>query len=454
MTFLAPGFLVATALAVLGALALHFIAWRRATDYLLPTARFLPDEPARHSARAARPADIGLLLLRIAVLSCVGLALARPVVSPRRAGIARLFVLDQSRAVADRREGRDSVRALMTSGIENVFVAFDSSVSVSRQAPSGADSVAPTIPARGSLSAAFVAALREGQRLRRVHRRVELVVVSPFLREELDQATLALRDLWPDSIRLVRVRGAVERQPVGSLEVVASGDDPVAAGVRLASAHGAVPSLGPVRVVRRVLTASDREWSESTGGVLVHWPPSQPDAGGLTPASSARSLPGAAQGVLAGDVTLIGHLIRVPLDPEGTVVARWLDGSIAATETALGAGCLRRVGFDVPTAGDLTLTPTFQRLVGVLLGPCGGERSLVPAPDSIVVRLGEVAAPGAGTSSASSAGPAPAEPAGGRLGSWLIALGLALSVVELIARRRPRRIGDDATRGSQGLVTP
>ena len=113
MTFLAPGFLVAALAAGLATIALHFIAWRRPDDLLLPTARFVPDQSSRRSARAARPSDLLLLALRLALLALIGVALARPMLAPRRAGMARVIAVDRSRAVGDLAAARDSALGLM-----------------------------------------------------------------------------------------------------------------------------------------------------------------------------------------------------------------------------------------------------------------------------------------------------------------------------------------------------
>ncbi len=74
-----------------------------------------------------------------------------------------------------------------------------------------------------------------------------------------------------------------------------------------------------------------------------------------------------------GAVTAAGHLgrARVAL-PQGVTVLRWGDGTPAATEAALGLGCIRTVGVTVPTAGDEVLRPAFLRLVRALAGACGG----------------------------------------------------------------------------------
>ncbi|HSA56005.1 MAG TPA: BatA domain-containing protein, partial [Gemmatimonadaceae bacterium] len=259
MTFLAPGFLVATLVAALAAIALHFIAWRRPDDLMLPTARFVPDRSSRRSARAARPSDLPLLLLRLAVLALIGAALARPVLTPRRAGVARIVALDRSRAVADPGAARDSALAFASGADAAEVIVFDSLATVrSRGELSSIGEARPE--AKGSLSGALVLLLRRADALYRQHERVEVAIVSSFAEEEFDAATLPLRGLWPDSIRLIRVAAVPPRAASAAVEVRSADDDPVAAGVRLALAHGMLERGTDVRLVRGALTSADSAW--------------------------------------------------------------------------------------------------------------------------------------------------------------------------------------------------
>jgi hypothetical protein len=63
--------------------------------------------------------------------------------------------------------------------------------------------------------------------------------------------------------------------------------------------------------------------------------------------------------------------MAVPLGDGAAVVARWADGAPAATEHALGEGCVRHVGIGVPEAGDIALQPAFAGIAARLLAPCG-----------------------------------------------------------------------------------
>ena len=73
MNFLAPGWIAIAAVASVAVAAIHLIAWRQPRAVKLPTARFVPDEPARRAARTVRPADPALMALRIVILMAGGL---------------------------------------------------------------------------------------------------------------------------------------------------------------------------------------------------------------------------------------------------------------------------------------------------------------------------------------------------------------------------------------------
>ena len=71
-----------------------------------------------------RPTDLVLLAVRALALLLIGAAFARPVRAPAAGAVARIFLVDRSRAVADPAEARDSVRRLGRAA--DVVVAFDS----------------------------------------------------------------------------------------------------------------------------------------------------------------------------------------------------------------------------------------------------------------------------------------------------------------------------------------
>ncbi|HEY5086862.1 MAG TPA: BatA domain-containing protein, partial [Gemmatimonadaceae bacterium] len=192
MTFVAPGFLLAAGAAACVVIALHFIVTRRPRSVPFPTARFVPDAPVAARERSLRLSDLLLLALRVLAIMLVGIALARPVLTPTREKVVRVIVADVSGAVADIAEVRDSARALLRPGDE--LIAFDTSA----WAVPSVDSLANRAGLRnaGSMSAGIVGALRAGQRVRAGADSVELVVVSPLVTTERDRATATIRNQW------------------------------------------------------------------------------------------------------------------------------------------------------------------------------------------------------------------------------------------------------------------
>jgi hypothetical protein len=272
------------------------------------------------------------------------------------------------------------------------------------------DDVAPaTTPTRASLSTGLVAGIREARRLSRLHERVDLVLVSRFSKGAFDAATTAIRATWPDSIRLVRLNPAEPSAP-GGVDVRATGDDPVAAGIRLAHAHGLV--RGMARVVRDRPTPADSAWI-GPGRALVVWP-------------KLDSAAGTVEAVRAAGATVVGNLARGADSDSGRVVARWTNGEPAAREVDARGGCIRTIGFDVPDVGDFALTPSFQRLASELVGPCGGTWSTETPPDSVLAAL---AARPATTATATTSGERSS-----KLAALLVALAAMLAIGELLVR--------------------
>lgn len=421
MSLLAPWFLAGALLAAAAVVALHFLAFQRPRAAPLPTARFLPDRPARAASPARRPRDLLLLALRLLLVLLLGLAFARPVLTPRRRPVARLVLLDRSRAVGDVAAARDSARHYVEPG--DALVVFDSAARV--VAAASVDSVlrapAPAADRRddaapGSLSAALVAALRAAPALRERADSLELVIVSPLAGEEIDAATRPLRALWRGRARVVRpVAAADSAAPGRVLAVRAPAADPVLAAAGLARP---LADSARVRVVRSSPSPADSSWARA-GGVLVHWP-------------AAREQPGWARGAadtIGAVVTDAGSVVsayaRPWRAPAGRAIAWWADGEPAATEGSLGAGCLRRVAVAVPETGDAALAPSFRRLLGAVTARCGGARDLGPVVDASWLA-------GAGSRYAP---PRPDAGSGGSLARWLFAGALVVALAELLARR-------------------
>jgi hypothetical protein len=406
MTFLAPGWILVAGLASLATAAIHLISWQLPRAVVLPTARFVPDEPARRAARTIRPSDLPLLALRMAILMSAGLALAQPQFRASPSGAARVIAVERAIDTTALR----AVLASLPRGDRRVYVAFDTTARTTGDEAGILEGVSDSAAAV-SLSAGLLGAVREARALAREYESVDITLVSTFERQAFDAATMRVRAMWPDSISVVRVPLAPSIETKAQLDVDADVDDPVVAGVRLAQANGLLHAS-----VRLLRAASADVAIASGGGVSVVWPRITADTGQRIDAVQARS------------ATAIGHFIRTPLSDSGRIVAHWRDGRPAATERTSGSGCVRTIGFDVPDVGDFTITPAFQRLAAALLSPCAGKQPRVVAPDSLIAAI---ASPPATVVNAPDEG----RPSG-RLAAALMILAVLLSAVELLFRRR------------------
>jgi aerotolerance regulator-like protein len=379
MSWLAPSFLAwdAVALAVLA--ALHLLARRRPPPEHFPTARFVPARALRLTARGIAPSDLLLFLVRALALVAIASAFAGPLVRHPHASVRRVVVADVSRAVAQLRETRDSVRLALRDG--DVLLLFDSTARVA--AGPQLDSLT-TAMVRGSLSTALLAASRAASSLAASADSLDLVIVSPLVEEELDDATLLTRDAWPGRARLVRV--AASRDTLSHALEVEAGDEPLLAAFRLRGPRGAAAA---VRVRRSVPNGADSGWAHLAGHVLVHWPRTS-----LVDTNAGwrrRARVDIVGGVEAGSAVVVAPLVR-RWQLDGRIVARWVDGEAAAVEHSVGEGCIRDVGIGIDPASDAPLRPEFSRLASALLAPCGGRRSWRAAPDSVLTRLAGVGA--------------------------------------------------------------
>ncbi|MFL5582398.1 MAG: BatA domain-containing protein [Gemmatimonadaceae bacterium] len=384
MSFAAPAYLAAAALAAALVVALHLLVRRRPPSALLPTARFIPDVPASATALAARPADVPLLLLRVLVLLLVGAALAGPRLTPRPRGTARVVAVDVSRGAS--RAAALTAAAPHVAGAAAV-IAFDSAARAVPADSLAALASAPPTMSRGSLSAALVRALRAASRLRESADSVQLVLVTPALAEEADAATMEVRALWPGRVDLVRT------PPAGSM----AGADSV--------------------LVEWADSAASPDWRRR----------------------ARADVPGALR---AGDAVLVAPLARawahVPRD-SSRVAARWTDGEPAAVERSVPGGCVRELGFALPTAGDVALRPDAERVLARLrTAPCAGRADPTPMSDAAVQALA-----GAGRLARASDFPAAAR-RGSPLAPWLLGGALLLALAELPLRRARRRTSANA----------
>ncbi|MFI5213051.1 MAG: BatA domain-containing protein [Gemmatimonadales bacterium] len=424
MSFVNPGFLVAAfALSAL-IVGLHFIVTTDPKTAPLPTARFAPERPVRETSRALRFNDVLLLLVRVALILVVGAALAGPVLPPRHRALVRILVVDRSSSVADASEVADSARGMHEWG--DALVLFDSSVTVIREGASDSLATLRRSTRRGRLTPALVAAIRLASEMQENADSLELTVISPVTNREMDAATDSVRALWPGAIRLVPVSAMTDTVPQQSSLLPDAADDPLR--------FALPPSRGPasVRIVRATPSAADTAWARASGHVLVEWPRGRTRAGDTVGAVTAGDVVVVAPFVRYARLTgAAPTLLRSNAPAPYRVVARWVDGSPAAIESDIGAGCIRTVAVEVPATGDLVLQPRFAKLVAALTGPCGGAE-----PSALASRAQLAALAGAGRGwAAGGAFPAP-EALRVPLAPWLLAAALALAAGEMVMRRR------------------
>jgi hypothetical protein len=423
MSFLAPVFLYIGIGVAAAALALHFIVTRQPASSVLPTVRFVPASTVRVTTVAA-PEDLLLLLLRMLVALLIGAAFARPVLLPRRRPVARIVVADVSQAVARIAEVRDSARTLLAPG--DALVIADSTATVMRSGVAAAVDRLERAGRAGRLSPALIAARRTAAELRAGADSIELAIVSPLRRAEVDGATAAIRALWPGRIRLVPVAARADSlAPPAGLSVRGTSDD----GVALAAALAGLPAGdSAVRIIRGVATPADSQWAAGGSRLLVRWP-----ADGAPPGWVARARPDTSGAVIAAEAALVTPLERRWELPRTAhprrIPARWVDGAPAAADYGVGAGCIRDVAVPVPLRGDLVLRPAFGRLVRALAAPCGTE-SVGPGLGAL-----ELSALAGSGPLAPREAIAPPDHIATPLVPWLLGAALALALLELLVRR-------------------
>ncbi|MEP7348100.1 MAG: hypothetical protein ABI877_22715, partial [Gemmatimonadaceae bacterium] len=226
-----------------------------------------------------------------------------------------------------------------------------------------------------AISTVLITGVREALALLPRNTRVELHLVSPVMRGEVDAATLAIRAQWPDSLFVHRVPVREEVAPVPSADVDLDEDDPVGASARLALRHETAPGSASIRVRRGAISPTDSVWGRGGGRVLVKWP--MMDASGAPDTIAA---------VATTQGAVVGFFTSSPIPQAGEPIAWWSDGSVAAREVPNGNGCIRVIGFSPSSTGDGALSFGMQRLMRRLAAPCG------PVVDASVVSAQEIAA--------------------------------------------------------------
>lgn len=394
-------------------LVIHLIVTRRPHATILPTARFIPDEPAISVSRTTRPDDLLLLLLRSLILLLAGLGLSGPLRTPSRVAEARVVLADLSGSVNDANEVRDSSRRWARPG--DTVIGFDTIAFTL----ASADSIgAVRTRSSGSLSLAMVSALRAASSFTRSADSVSLVIVSAFSDDEVDAATDSIRSLWPGSARLVRVQG--RRDTVGRNTFIypASPGDPLSVTASIASAG----TLGIA--IQRTETAVE-------GAAVLHWPIA------ARPRFAVRHPPDTVMGVRGGGSLVVAAFERgwrFPSDSlrNAIVVARWIDGEPAVIERPTSTGCLRSSAIGSELPGDISIRSEFVSLFRVVTRPCGYRNAAAPLPPPRMALLqrGNALAPAeAFTESTRTRSP---------LTPWLLGSAVLLGVLELFVRHRPR----------------
>ncbi|MCC6318802.1 MAG: hypothetical protein IT361_14065 [Gemmatimonadaceae bacterium] len=365
MAFASPLVWWAVAAAVAGIGALHLLSWRRPRPRLLPTARFLPAATQPSRFRRLEPSDLSVLAIRVLAILAIGAAAVGPLLRWRVGGVARVVVVDRSRAVADPREHISVLDSLATGVAELRVIAFDTVARTTTPDGLRADT---TVGGRGHLGAALIVAARAVADAHARFDSVEVAVVSPLVEEEVDAALgrIVATTRGPVTFRRLRAAAPAPRAtPPGS--ALPSIDDAVGASVRVA--WGGVPAH--LRLSRASLTAADSAFARD-GGATVVWPiVAAPDS--------------AVDAITVDGVSAVAPVSRVAGDLlSGTPRARFADGTPAASEEPHGAGCIRHVAIGLPVRGDAVLRPAFTAVVRALTAPCASPR-LAPV-DAAVLR--------------------------------------------------------------------
>ena len=284
------------------------------------------------------------------------------------------------------------------------------------------DSVDVASRRAGSLSAALAAATRAAVLAAPDADSIELVIVSPFAREEIDEATARLRAAWPGRIHLAPGRGNAGREHRAARR---DAREPERRRPRRARAHGG-RRRGGIRAARaRQRSPRRTRRGRATAGTC--------SCTGPRPTPSVVGAARVDRRHRRRDVRTrrrSSRAFRASGCSTARPVARWADGEPAAVEHAVGAGCIRDVGVLLDQASDLTLREPFRRFAASLLVPCGGTRSSRP-----IDQTARAALAGSGSLAREQRRFRDRAAESSRWTPWLLALGALLLIVELAVRR-------------------
>lgn len=435
MMFLVPGFFFASLAVAAAVVALHLIVAKQPRAAVLPTARFVPELPANATARATRPSDLLLMLLRVLLVLAIGTGLARPIFKPSRNPNARVILVDASRSVGDISAVRDSAARYFREG--DALIVFDSAARSIGSGASDSLHALAKVDRAGRLSGALVSALRAGSNLRDKADSLDLVVISPLAADEFDAATDSIRSLWRGRARIIQagVRQNDENA-MGAVQMRSTSGDPL---VITVSRLGQTSS-GNAKIVRDAIVADDAQWTMSNGRVLIDWPAaSRPER------ASARAVVDTIGGVVSDSFVVVSALPRrwtfTPDSIRGAhVIARWTDGEPAAIEWNQDKGCVRSVAVPVNPVGDFPLQSSFARFVAAMSAPCIGTGNVMSASSEQIASL-----TGAGGLASRDAFESRSD-VRSTLTPWLLGLGLVTAIAELFVRRRRDEVAQAATR--------
>jgi hypothetical protein len=476
LTFAAPAFLLAGALAMLVPLALHLIRRRPPGRVPLPTARFLAEDP-RNAVRVSRPTDLPLLVLRMLLLLLVGAAFSRPAWIPAPEGTSTVVLLDRGGVVdADGwRAGLSAARQALLGPegeARGELVLFDTGavhVPRARVRPELFDSLLAAGPGRApSDYAAALRAIPAATRALRGADSVTVRMISTLSSAGWSPGLGALREsAWPGSIQITRLPIARD---------TAAGDPPTSSrrayvvageGGRFVSA--ALGALGyQVQVIPPTgLVAATDTTTPDSGAYFVLAQPDRSTAvellsrtrrgAALIVASTAVVDSGAWSTMMpwdgpfavrpnsAGGTMWLGADLRVGgaagrvegRTAEGArTVGAWDDGRPAATALRTRTGCTVYLGTALE-GGDLPFQAEYPAMLGRLARGCESQdATTIDRPlDSGALQV--LRGRGASSIAANRLGAA----GGIAFGRWLLAAALLVALIETMLayrRRAPR----------------
>jgi hypothetical protein len=170
--------------------------------------------------------------------------------------------------------------------------------------------------------------------------------------------------------------------------------------------------------------------SSAKGRAIIEWPITERPRSAIP-----RGVRDTIGGVVSGNALVVSAFERrwsYPADSlrNAEVIARWVDGEPAAIEAQTPEGCVRSVAIPVSAVGDLVIRQDFIEFVSALSGDCIRQTAIVPASAD---RVAAIAGNGGLAARESFK---PRADVRSDLASWLIALAIVASLVELIMRRR------------------